>query len=123
MLLRNLLFHQNDGVLAVSSQLFDVAGYGFCCSGQWLTNQHHSPSARHRRKSFQNITIVATMTPSDSGIAAGNVHYAETTSTSKKSSEKALTAREQIQREDEVRLSKCGYKQVDKKCSQKYLLE
>jgi hypothetical protein len=59
------------------------------------------------------------MTASDSGIAAGNVRYAETTSTSKKASEKvsekALTARERIQREDEVRLSKCGYKQVRKK--------
>lgn len=58
------------------------------------------------------------MTASDSGIAAGKVHYAETTSASKEGSEIVLTERERIQSEDEMRLSKCGYKQVYKKQKQ-----
>lgn len=55
------------------------------------------------------------MTASDSGVAADKVHYAQAISASKKISEKVLTTREQIQSDDEMRLSKCGYKQVYKK--------
>ena len=57
------------------------------------------------------------MTASNSGIAAGQIpSYNETSfSASKKISGKVLTAREMIQSDDEMRLSKLGYRQVPEK--------